>query len=515
FRLSAEVRDVGEEETRENLVRAWEDCTLGGETELEASGILGLAEMYTDDDVVAGRHCGVWDQGERSSLWKAFVGEGFVRKRKRRRRGDIVLKPFEVAAEPWTRAGTTDNPLFGLRREGVHLNDQNRPFFSAPVTYYNDAFNAFGMGNKHSIGGSYFGWAWRDQAVQRLKRQTHVATLASAGACCQGEIGLQSQILGLLQQGCLGCCMLADDEGATRVEEVFVRGGLLLFCGDGPGRAKCLGSKGPNHFSWFPCPYCMARQRQDDTGGDLGDAGFDVDASQRIWGHIVAGFEELESLGDQPGAQEERSKALGLAAPDSTGLQHPLYQSMLIVPTKHVVVERLHFDALGQCQLEQLFSLELLSKRGQALVQAIMAQPHGLLYPPGTEQLKDIVTNYSSLTGSDKWTLQSMMLLIFRVVLADVDAMKKHMKKGAIKGLKSIWGTHQRVLEVLQGIIKVSSHLSFAVRAPSHNDNELKNLDLLARDVVGHFAAVMGRTGARPTIHSILHTVEAVRLHGK
>ncbi|CAN0333794.1 unnamed protein product, partial [Scytosiphon promiscuus] len=135
--------------------------------------------------------------------------------------------------------------------------------------------------------------------------------------------------------------------------------------------------------------------------------------------------------------------------------------------------------------------------------------------PPGTEQLKDIVTNYSSLTGSDKWTLQSMMLLIFRVVLADVDAMVSHMKKGAIKGLKAIWGTHQSVLEALQGVIKVSSHLSFAVRAPSHNDDELKNLDLLARDVVGFYSQVMGRTGARPTIHSILHTVEAVRLHGK
>ncbi|CAN0332590.1 unnamed protein product, partial [Scytosiphon promiscuus] len=148
---------------------------------------------------------------------------------------------------------------------------------------YNDAFNAFGLGNKHSIGGSYIGWPWRNQAVQRLKRQTHVATLASAGTCCQGEIGLQCEILGLLQQGCVGDCRLAPGGGSTLAEEVFVRGGLLLWCGDGQRRAKCLGSKGPNHFSWFPCPYCTVRQRQDDSGGDLGNARFDVDANQRVW----------------------------------------------------------------------------------------------------------------------------------------------------------------------------------------------------------------------------------------
>lgn len=32
---------------------------------------------------------------------------------------------------------------------------------------------------------------------------------------------------------------------------------------------------------------------------------------------------------------------------------------------------------------------------------------------------------------------------------------------------------------------------------------------------VGFYSQAMGRTGARPTIHSILHTVEAVRLHGE
>lgn len=75
-------------------------------------------------------------------------------------------------------------------------------------------------GSQHSIGGSYFGWAWRTPAVQRLKHQTHVGTLASPGACSQGETGLQCEILGLLQNGCLGRCKLTDEEGAAFEQEV-------------------------------------------------------------------------------------------------------------------------------------------------------------------------------------------------------------------------------------------------------------------------------------------------------
>lgn len=41
----------------------------------------------------------------------------------------------------------------------------------------------------------------------------------------------------------------------------------------------------------------------------------------------------------------------------------------------------------------------------------------------------------------------------------------------------------------------------------------------MTRDVfafqVEVFSKVMGRTGSRPTIHSILHAVEAIRLHGE
>ncbi|CAN0552262.1 unnamed protein product, partial [Ectocarpus sp. 12 AP-2014] len=167
----------------------------------------------------------------------------------------------------------------------------------------------------------------------------------------------------------------------------------------------------------------MVEQRDDAFGGDLGDPQYDVVANRRTWGQITEGFATLQSLSDDPSEQTRRSMELGLVAPDATGLPLPLYDTMLIVPTEAVPVERLHFDALGSCQLCQVFLLEMLSTRGRRLVSAVMSQTSSLLYPAGTERLKDIVTNYSSLTGSDKWTLQSIMLLVFRPVLEDVRAM--------------------------------------------------------------------------------------------
>ncbi|CAB1108532.1 unnamed protein product [Ectocarpus sp. CCAP 1310/34] len=373
----------------------------------------------------------------------------------------------------------------------------NLAFYSAPVVFSCDAFNAWGLGNK------------RSQAVQRLKNQTHVGTLATPGARSEGENGLQCEILGLLQQGCLGRRVLRDEQGARSEEEVFVRGGLLLMCGDGPGRSKCLGTKAPNNFSKFPCSYCMVSHGDDETGGDVGNPQFDIDKHRRTWGRTMDGFSELEALADDPLQQEERSKELGLVAPNASGLKLPLYHAMRIVPGDHVPVERLHFDAL----LCQVFCLELLSKKGRRLVSAIMAQKSSLLYPPGTDKLKDILTDYPSLTGSDKWTLQSIMLLVFRVVLQDIPSMRRNMKKRDMKAFKAEWGTYESVLDALRTLIQMVSLLSFALRAPSYNDKELRQLDNLARDV-GAFSQMMGRTGSRPTIHSMLHAVEAIRLHG-
>ncbi|CAB1117851.1 unnamed protein product [Ectocarpus sp. CCAP 1310/34] len=253
----------------------------------------------------------------------------------------------------------------------------------------------------------------------------------------------------------------------------------------------------------------MVRQQNDDTSGDLGNPNFDIGKHRRAWGQITEGLSELDALADLR-EQDRRSKELGLVAPDASGLPLPLYTAMRIVPTEHVPVERLHFDALGQSQLCQVFFLEMLSTAARQLVSAIMAQKPPLLYPPGTEKLKDIVTNYTSLTGSDKWTLQSIMLLVFRMVLQNVPAMTRE-----INDLKAEWGTYEDVLEALRELLKRASLLSIALRAPSFTEPELLQLDKLARDAVGAFFKIMGRTGSRPTIHSILHTVEAIRLHGE
>ena len=66
--------------------------------------------------------------------------------------------------------------------------------------------------------------------------------------------------------------------------------------------------------------------------------------------------------------------------------------------------------------------LQILSPKGRRAITAIVREGR-TLYPPGTERLKDIVTNYKSLTGSDKWLLGSLMLLVFRPALVSVESM--------------------------------------------------------------------------------------------
>lgn len=150
FRRAVEVRGVGDEDKRGPLVRAWEDCSPGNEVELKAADVLGLAEVYTPNEFEAGQYSVDGGEGGPSYGWERFVGEGFVEKtgEKRRQQGGAVRTPFKVSESPWNKEGTRDKPLFGLRCEGIHLNDGNLPFFSAPIAYYNDAFNAFGLGNK-------------------------------------------------------------------------------------------------------------------------------------------------------------------------------------------------------------------------------------------------------------------------------------------------------------------------------------------------------------------------------
>lgn len=68
------------------------------------------------------------------------------------------------------------------------------------------------------------------------------------------------------------------------------------------------------------------------------------------------------------------------------------------------------------------YILGILNGDGRRLVAAIVREGRKL-YPPGTERLKDIVTNYKCLTGSDKWLLGSLMLLVFQSLLVRVNAM--------------------------------------------------------------------------------------------
>ena len=67
--------------------------------------------------------------------------------------------------------------------------------------------------------------------------------------------------------------------------------------------------------------------------------------------------------------------------------------------------------------LVQTFILTRLNKSGRQLVSAIIREHGQAIYPPSEKPLKDIVTNYCSLTGSNKWLLSSVMLLVFRLIL--------------------------------------------------------------------------------------------------
>lgn len=142
FRTAAEVRGVGEEERRGGLLRVWEDCSPGSGVELEAAKVLGLVEMETPQNSSG--------DGGQPFPWDRFYAEGFVTTAgtKRRHGGDAMPKPFKVSEAPWHAEGTTDKPLFGVRHQGVHLNDMNLAFYSAPVVFSCDAFNAWGLGNK-------------------------------------------------------------------------------------------------------------------------------------------------------------------------------------------------------------------------------------------------------------------------------------------------------------------------------------------------------------------------------
>lgn len=58
------------------------------------------------------------------------------------------------------------------------------------------------------------------------------------------------------------------------------------------------------------------------------------------------------------------------------------------------------------------------------------------------------------------------------------------MKAREITDLRAEWGTDGDVLDALRTLMQMVSLLSFAIRAPSFNNEELLQLDNLARDAV-------------------------------
>lgn len=117
--------------------------------------------------------------------------------------------------------GTEDSPLFTIRDDSYFHNVSNRPFASLPINYMIDGFNAHGLGNKKSVGGSYLGWASNSSACQTRRQETHGATVASAGASCEGEMVLQCKIVRELQMGCIATASVpAPDDGSFKQIEV-------------------------------------------------------------------------------------------------------------------------------------------------------------------------------------------------------------------------------------------------------------------------------------------------------
>lgn len=132
--------------------------------------------------------------------------------------------------------------------------------------------------------------------------------------------------------------------------QIFVRGGPLLWVSDSPQRAKVLGCKHPNNSTKHPCPYCKAKQVDNHpTFGDLGNSKYNVQSNARSYGESQEGWKELQCLELNLNEQTKRSQELGMVAPTSISggdLGRPLFEKMRIDARRHVPVESLHADAL-------------------------------------------------------------------------------------------------------------------------------------------------------------------------
>eukprot|EP00903_Cladosiphon_okamuranus_P020737 g19042.t1 len=150
------------------------------------------------------------------------------------------------------------------------------------------------------------------------------------------------------------------------------------------------------------------------TCGNLGDCMFGVRANRWTWGEAEQGWRELAALQPDPAEQNKRSMELGMPSPTRIS------------------------SAFSRMRWEHkrwpLSFLSLLNGAGREAISSVVRQ-RSTLYPPATAQLEDIRSDYSSLKGSEKWLLGSILLLVARCVLHDTTSLGRYIKKRELVAL--------------------------------------------------------------------------------
>ncbi|CAB1115463.1 unnamed protein product [Ectocarpus sp. CCAP 1310/34] len=410
-----EIEGKIHQEDEVRFVRTWEEEEDIDKKDVEclvrSTDMSDLCEMYTPEEAakLGGGEC---TEGQRSCGSK-FVCMGFVRSKKpssgaarrvkypkRRKQRDDADGEYVVSREPWGKEGTPDDSRFSIRKKRFVHNSANDPYVAMPVIGMIDGFNSVGMHTKSTVGATYIGFGSTTPSLQRKRGQAHITTCASKGASCEGEMDLFCRLTGDLQKGCTAVVHFpATDGEPAYVVKVFLRGGLLVLVADSPQRALMCYCKHPNSFS---------------RRGPVGDQLYDIVTNRRTRGLMLEERSKLEALASNPVRQGHLSSALGVVAPQE-GDVWPLFEAMDIVPSRVTPVESLHADALA---LVQKYLIALQNTKRRELISATMRHRKGNnLYPPGAEPLKDPVTDYSSLTGSVRASMHT--LLHFKEAILD------------------------------------------------------------------------------------------------
>lgn len=59
--------------------------------------------------------------------------------------------------------------------------------------------------------------------MQRRRKELRVGTVASPGACREGDMELQCRVMGRLQRGCIAEVRLPTENGGSNLHEVMGR----------------------------------------------------------------------------------------------------------------------------------------------------------------------------------------------------------------------------------------------------------------------------------------------------